>query len=227
MSDITRIMDLPENISLQMTPGARGDGMQQMTPGARGDSMQNARGDGINTSYSPMDIHPNPYGHPPPSIPSMPPQSAGGGPQHQQQQQQQQQQQRLPSRDIPQDQSYLVQDPEVIANYIQPVSRNTAEYMRQHEETSDKNIEAHKRGRETKTRMDKLAEDGQIPILIAMLFFIFHMPVVDTYLVKSFSFLAINDVDGNFNMNGLIMRSVFFGFLFHGVTYLINTLTLL
>ena len=222
MSDITRIMDLPENITMQMTPGARsGDGMQ-MTPGARnGDGMQNARGDGINTSYSPIDIHPNPYGHPPPSIPSMPTQSSIP------QQQSHQQQQRLPSRDIPQDQSYLVQDQEVIANYIQPVSRNTAEYMRQHEETSDKNIEAHKRGRETKTRMDKLAEDGQIPILIAMLFFIFHMPVVDTYLVKSFSFLAINDVDGNFNMNGLIMRSIFFGCLFHGVTHLINTLTLL
>ena len=52
MTDTTRIMDLPENITMQMNPTARGDG--------------------INTSYSPMDVHPNPYGHPPPSVPSMP-----------------------------------------------------------------------------------------------------------------------------------------------------------
>ena len=52
MTDTTRIMDLPENITMQMNPTTRGDG--------------------INTSYSPMDVHPNPYGHPPPSVPSMP-----------------------------------------------------------------------------------------------------------------------------------------------------------
>ena len=56
MADSTRIMDLPENITMQMNTG------------------QNSisRGDGMNTSYSPMDIHPNPYGHPPPSVPSIP-----------------------------------------------------------------------------------------------------------------------------------------------------------
>ena len=197
MSDITRIMDLPENITMQMTPGARGDG--------------------INTSYSPMDIHPNPYGHPPPSVPSMPTPSAVP-------------QQRLPSRDIPQDQGHLVQDREVIANYIQPVSdahRKTAEYMRQYDEANDKKIEAHRKEKDSRTRVDKIAEDGQIPILIAMLFFIFNMPIVENYMIKTFSFLSIRDVDGNFNMNGLIMRSVTFGLMYNGVTHLINTLSLM
>ena len=198
MSDITRIMDLPENITMQMTQGTRGDG--------------------INTSYSPIDMHPNPYGHPPPSMPSMPTPTTNNP------------NQRLPSRDIPQDPSYLVQDAEVLANYIPPVtdgSRKTAEYMRQYDEANDKKIYAHKKEKETKTRVDKLAEDGQIPILIAMLFFMFHMPIVDNYMTKTFSFLSILDVDGNFNMNGLIMRSVTFGFMFHAVTHLINTLSLL
>ena len=53
MSDITRIMDLPENVTMQMN--TNGD-----------------RSSGLNNSYSPMDVHPNPYGHPPPSVPSMP-----------------------------------------------------------------------------------------------------------------------------------------------------------
>jgi hypothetical protein len=60
-----------------------------------------------------------------------------------------------------------------------------------------------------------------------MLFFIFHMPIVDNYMTKTFSFLSLNDVDGNFTMNGLIMRSAAFGFLYHGVTHLINTISLL
>ena len=192
MTDITRIMDLPENITMQMTPGSRGDG--------------------INTSYSPMDIHPNPYGHPPPSVPSMPTPSA------------QQQQQRLPSRDIPQDQGHLVQDPEILANYIQPVS-DSSKYMRQYDDAADKKLEAHKKEKDSKSRMDKLVEDGQIPILIAMMFFIFHMPIVETYLIKSFSFLSIKDLDGNFSMNGLIMRSMAFGMVYHGVTYAINTMS--
>ena len=196
MSDITRIMDLPENITMNITQGARGDG--------------------INTSYSPIDIHPNPYGHPPPSMPSMPAPSTNSS------------SQRLPSRDIPHDPSHLVQDPEILANYIPPVSegnRKTAEYMRQYDEANEKKIYAHRREKETKTRVDKLAEDGQIPILIAMLFFMFHMPVVDNYMTKTFSFLSILDVDGNFNLNGLIMRSVSFGLLFNAVTHLINTLS--
>ena len=198
MTDITRIMDLPENITMQMTPGSRGDG--------------------INTSYSPIDMHPNPYGHPPPSVPSMPTPSV------------QQQQQRLPNRDIPQDQTYLVQDPEVLANYIQPINesgRKTAEYMRQYDEATNHKIEAHKKDKESKSRVDRLVEEGQIPILVGMLFFIFHMPIVDSYLMKSFSFLSIHDLDGNFNLNGLVMRSVAFGVLYNGVTHMINTLSLL
>jgi hypothetical protein len=187
-------MDLPENITMQMTPGARGDG--------------------INTSYSPMDVHPNPYGHPPPSVPSMPTPSFQPPPQ-----------QRLPSRDIPQDQSHLVQDPDVVANYIQPVK--TGDYMRQYEDATNAKLESHKKEKESKSRVDKLVEEGQIPILVAMLFFIFHMPIVDNYLMKNFSFLSIFDTDGNFSLNGLIMRSAAFGAMYHGVTHLINTMSLL
>jgi len=134
-------------------------------------------------------------------------------------------QQRLPSRDIPQDQTHLVQDPEVVANYIQPVK--TGDYMRQYEDATNAKLESHKKEKESKSRVDKLVEEGQIPILVAMLFFIFHMPIVDNYLMKNFSFLSIFDTDGNFSFNGLIMRSAAFGGLYHGVTHLINTMSLL
>jgi hypothetical protein len=210
MSDTTRIMDLPENITMQMNPTTRGDGM--------------------NTSYSPMDMHPNPYGHPPPSAASIPTPSSVPPQQMQQQMPQQMPQQTLPSRDIPQDQGSLVQDIQVQPNYVPPVPdtvRTTAEYMKQYDETTDRKIAAHKQEKESQSRMDKMVEQGQVPVLVAMLFFIFQMPIVDVYVFKYLSFMALHDTDGNFTLNGLIMRSAAFGAIFYGITYVINMLSLL
>jgi len=208
MSDTTRIMDLPENITMQMNPSTRGEG--------------------INTSYSPMDMHPNPYGHPPPSVPSMPTPTATP-PQQMMPQQMPNNipQQTLPARDIPQDQTHLVQDPQIQPNYVPPIPdtvRTTAEYMKQYDETTDRKIAAHKEEKETQYRMDKMVEQGQIPVLVAMMFFIFHMPIVDVYVFKHLSFMALHDTDGNFTLNGLIMRSAVFGAVFYGLTYIINLL---
>lgn len=199
----TRIMDLPENVTIQMNT--------------------NERGDGINTSYSPIDVHPNPYGHPPPSVPSMPTPSASTMQAavptiHQQ----------LPSRDIPRDQTHLIQDPGVQPNYIPPIPENvkkTAEYMKQYDEVNDRKMREHDTEKIKQSRMDTFYEEGQIPILVAVLFFIFHMPVVTSYLYKNLSFLKLHDLDGHFNMYGLLWQSAMFGCLFYGVTKVVNILS--
>ena len=247
---MTRIMDLPENITVQMTPVSRGDG--------------------FNTSYAPMDIHPNPYGHPSPSVQSIPTPSSSSednfqkqhkpqyqqhqAQQHQAQQQQQynhqaQQQQhhnhqapqhhqaqqqsqtrqfQLPSRDIPRDQSDLTQDPQILANYLPPVldsERRTTNYLKQYEANTVKKIADSEHEKEKQTKLDRLIEQGHIPVLISMLFFIFHMPIVDQFFIKNLSFLTLTTTDGNFNANGLILRSVFFGSLVFGVTNTMNILS--
>lgn len=203
MSDATRIMDLPENVTMQMNTG---------------------RGDGINTSYSPMDIHPNPYGHPPPSVPSMPtPTSTSTMKQSIPQVQQQ-----LPSRDIPMDTGNLVQDPQVQANYIPPIPddvKQTAEYMKQYDEVTHRKVNAHMREEEKKSRMDTLYEEGQIPILVAVLFFIFHMPIVNGWMYKYFAFMKLHDIDGHFNMYGLLWQCALFGGVFYGFSKGIHMLS--
>ena len=55
----TRIMDLPD--SHYQGSGSGAQPVQQQQPPALG-----------NTTYAPIDNHPNPYGHPPPSVPQIP-----------------------------------------------------------------------------------------------------------------------------------------------------------
>lgn len=222
-SDTTRIMDLPENITMQMNPTHRGDG--------------------INTSYSPMDVHPNPYGHPPPSVPSLPTPSSGptnpqnttpiynppphsSQPQHTHHSSQEQFnptiQQSLPSRDIPQNVSSIVQDPEIQQNYIPPVTdevQQVSDYMKQYDNINNSKIQAHHSQKAKEQALDDWMDKLQLPILVALLFFIFQMPFLDRMIFQRLSFLSIHTTDGNYNTNGMILRSVLFGGLYYLIQY--------
>ena len=230
MSDTTRIMDLPENITMQMNPSTRGDG--------------------INTSYSPIDVHPNPYGHPPPSVPSIPNPSGTSNMQslppvppsnptqnfqesHTNMYPPQQQhvptvppnQVTLPSRDIPQNTANLVQDIQVQPNYVPPVSdsnQKTADYMKQYDAINEEKIRTHNAQIAKEQSTDDFMEKIQLPVLVMLLFFIFHMPIVDTFVFKRLSFLSIHNADGNFNMNGMILQSVLFGVMIYFLQYIRN-----
>ena len=204
MSDMTRIIDLPENVTIQMNTTGN-------------------RGDGVNTSYTPMDIHPNPYGHPKPSVPAIPMPSANG-----MQQSVPFVQQTLPSRDIPMNQTNLTQDAQVHANYIPPISeiaKQTAEYMKKYDEITEKKVELHIKEKERKTRLDYLYDEYQIPILISVLFFIFQMPVINNIFHKYLIFLKLHDLDGHFNIYGLLLKSVLFGTSFYSITRVIQNLS--
>lgn len=214
-------MDLPENITMQMNPTARGDG--------------------INTSYSPMDVHPNPYGHPPPSVPSMPTPSSQNQqslppsqmvpqmtvPQQPHVQVQEQylppNQATLPSRDIPTDTTELVQDPQVQPNYVPPVSNSvqkTADYMKQYDAINEEKIRNHRAQQSKETFQDSLLETIQLPVLVGLLFLVFQMPLVDKMVFQRLSFLNIHNADGNYNTNGILFRSVLFGLVFYGIQYI-------
>ena len=44
-------------------------------------------------------------------------------------------------------------------------------------------------------------------------------------IFQKLAFLAIYNADGNFNMYGLILKSVLFGIVFHGFTYVAELLS--
>ena len=137
-------------------------------------------------------------------------------------------QQTLPSQDIPMTTTNIVQDPQVQPNYIPPLpesTKQTTEYMKTLDEYNDKKINEHNTQMNKRSKLENLIEQGQIPLIISVLFFIFNMPIVNSYIIKHFSFLSIISDDGNFNTNGLIFKSIIFGGLYYLMSQSINILT--
>ena len=196
----TRISDLPENITVQMpTSGGMGGG-----------------GGDQNINYLPMNVHPNPYGN-------------GNGPQNivmpnPQQGQMPEQQFRLPSRDIPLHHNQYTHDEEIQANYI-PKPKLLSDYIENHDEMNDKKIKQHEKTKKRMKLSENIWNESQIPIFIAILFFIFQMPILNTLVFKNFSFLSLYNSDGNINFNGLLIKSIIFGLSYYSLGKLLDILS--
>jgi hypothetical protein len=197
----TRLADLPENITIQP--------QQRSMPQ---DEMGN--------TYVPINVHPNPYGIPQQdSTMPLPQQTSQNRGQQQQQydpmvELQNLPQQRLPSRDIPMNQLQFQHDEEIQPNYV-PRAKLTSDYIREYEAASEEALRTHEREVRREKTADNLFSDLQVPILIAVLYFIFQMPIVTTLLYKYFSFLTIHNADGNMNFTGLLLKSALFGSIFY------------
>jgi len=177
-----------------------------------------------NTMYMPINVHPNPYGipeQPPGGIPHPQPQQQYTTPLPPQPQYQNTmlpnnqsentaptQEYRLPAHDVPVRNitEEFMQDPEIKPNYI-PKPKITADYIKEYESASSAVYEKEK---EEEKRRDEWVDFLQTPILVGILYFIFQLPVVNTLVFKQFSFLQIYRDDGNFNLWGLLLKTVLF-----------------
>jgi hypothetical protein len=227
MEKTTRIADLPENITVQMPT---------YNPNINQSNNMNMD---TATNYMPINVHPNPYGisaqNPIMPIPQQPnvqqisqmnnmnqmEQITIKRPKQQFIDQQQMdllnmQQIRLPSRDIPIDTTNYLQDEQTQPNYI-PKSNVSSDYIRDYEETTEKNIREHEKNKYRESNIDEILSELQTPILICILFFIFQLPIINTIIFKKFSFLSLHNDDGNFNFYGLLFKSMMFGSLFYSV----------
>jgi hypothetical protein len=233
---ITRIADLPI--------GGNGMGSsQQQSPNVYSNMVPTStasmnQANDVPTNYIPINVHPNPYGISTQN-PIMPnPQQTNGSqnpplfipPQSQYPQEDQQhnlsqmQHQRLPSRDIPKDSIGYTHDEQIQANYIPP--RNvSSDYVRDYEDMTEKNRIEYENKKRRESRFDSIITELQTPLFIAILFFFFQLPSVNTYLFKNLSFLSIYNADGNFNFNGLLLKSCVFGSLYYIVTKATNYLS--
>ena len=116
----------------------------------------------------------------------------------------------LPSRDIPQNTQSIVNDPAIQANYVPPPQPNQTDYIKDDDNTytyKEENIN---------NSLDKAYDEIQAPLLLAVLYFFFQLPVMRKLLFQYMPFLC--NVDGNYNFNGLVFTSALFGFIYYFLT---------
>lgn len=233
----TRIVDLPDNISIQIPPQT---GIMSMSSAAQQPQLSlpstNTRTDydPQNPTYTPMNIHPNPYGNsiqpnvmplPQPKYHAQPPQQAmmdsipdpmeelrNMAPV------------RLPSRDIPMDQLHYQQDEEIQPNYI-PKPKLTKDYVREYEEAAEKAAQKHEKTKRQAEQIEDAMVDFQLPVLVAVLFFLFQIPIVHTLMYRYMSAIPIFHSDGNLNFYGILLKSAMFGSAFWSLQRLIHMIS--
>lgn len=251
-TSITRIADLPTDNNSSQSPNIYST---EIPPAAISISKQKQNTYSNNmesaTNYIPINVHPNPYGVSAqnPIMDMGQPSNAMHHEQFAQQQPQMMQpnmqpnmrpniqlspeqiqqlnqlgHQRLPSRDIVQDTSQYLHDDAVHANYI-PKPSQQSDFVREHYELTEKRLQEHEDKKRRESKLDWILTEIQTPILVAILFFLFQLPVINTLIFKRLAFLSLYDADGNFNLLGLILKSSLFGSVYYSLRSMMNFLS--
>jgi len=116
----------------------------------------------------------------------------------------------LPSRDIPQNTLPIQQDNTVKPNYI-PESKNE-DYIGDIL-NKEKILEENRIKQNRSESMDYIFSQIQIPLLIALIYFMFQLPIFRNTLLKIFPKLF--NKDGNSNIYGYIFNSTLFALLYY------------
>ena len=160
----------------------------------------------IGNTYMPMNMHSDPFGNN--SIKEIQPY-----PREDKRQTADQEIQRLPSRDIVMDTNMYTQDDEIKANYI-PKVKNIKDYVRDYEEEESERINNHKKEKNAKNQIENWMSIFQDFFLLAILYFISFMPIINTISYKYLIGLGIFHLDGNLNNRGIVLKSIIFSFVY-------------
>lgn len=199
----TRISELPDNIQIAYNPE---------------EPVQNQ-------TYKPMNIHPNPYGNGA-NDDVMPQQESVRAPMFTEEQKRMlttDEQTVLPSRDIPMDTVSFQNDESIKANHI-PKPKLTHDYIKSYQDLENNNLAQHEFKKQRDANISDFFSDIQMPFFIGMLYFIFQMPMMDSFFSKYFAFLPIYFKDGNLNFYGMLFKSFVFATFFYGINQIVSYL---
>jgi len=118
----------------------------------------------------------------------------------------------LPSRDIPMTTTGHNTDPQIQPNYVPPPPPQSIDYIKNYEQTADM-IEEYNKNSQRQNSLDDTYNEIQVPLLLAVLYFLFQLPFFRKFLYSYFPVLFSND--GNLNINGFLFTSILFGLLFY------------
>lgn len=126
----------------------------------------------------------------------------------------------LPSRDIPQSQNHLTQDSQLKPNYIPESNTDYIENSYNHNEIINQN----KRKETNINNLDSLYDDIHIPIILAVIYFVFQLPIIKKNTLKYIP--SLFSKDGNYNFSGYIVTSIAFASSYYFIMKTLEFLTI-
>jgi hypothetical protein len=124
----------------------------------------------------------------------------------------------LPSRDIPTNTVHFV-DAQVKPNYVPQTEQH--DYI-QNTDTEQEILARRMKNQNSRDSLEILYDEFQIPIIIGLLYFIFQLPIVRSKVLAMLP--ALFNKDGNPNLSGYIINSLFFGICYYVISKLLTHL---
>ena len=115
----------------------------------------------------------------------------------------------LPARDIPRETVNHTTDAQVTTNYVPP---KQPEYIEQQQVQYQPS---------SQSKIDKLFEEFKLPILLSVLYFIFQMPTVHSFIIRVFPSVSHA---GELTTIGVAVKSIMFGFAYHVSMFMMDYL---
>lgn len=129
----------------------------------------------------------------------------GGGKQHE-----------IPPRDMVRSQPDRI-DPTVVAGYIPPApvgSGYSDEFVHRHQQNASRDVREYNARQHRMARINEFIDVAQIPVVLAILFFIMNTDRVNMFLVRTLTPFGLFDDVGAYNTSGLAVKSAMFGALY-------------
>jgi hypothetical protein len=127
----------------------------------------------------------------------------------------------LPSRDIPQSTTHF-SDEQAKPNYVpQPEQAEQQDYI-QNSDTEQEILARRMNSGNSRDSLEILYDEFQIPIIIGLLYFIFQLPVIKSKFLTILP--SLFNKDGNPNLSGYILNSLFFGIIYYVISKSLNQL---
>ena len=124
----------------------------------------------------------------------------------------------LPTRDIPSSSIQHTTDPTVTANYV-PSPDSTKDYIENYKNEREYKEQVDIMNRQ-KSTFDIIFDEFRTAIIVALLFFLFQLPILKSTLHKNMDFLFKKDA--NYNFYGLLFISFLFGMVYYGIERVIE-----
>ena len=117
----------------------------------------------------------------------------------------------LPSRDIPMETTHIVNDQQVQPNFVPPPT--VPQYIP--DESSERLLEMNKSRNIQSNSVDLLYDELHVPLILAILYFIFQLPISHKYLKSALPF--IYKADSNFTLIGYVTISIIYAMTFYSI----------